>query len=376
LKTLFPYAFFIGSAQGFLLAFFLFRKKENRVANRLLAVTLFLFAIDLILEALAVTGEIKKIPILIGVMQTLPYLYGPSIYLYVHFITHGIKKFNYKYLFHFTPFVLVQIYALFFFYFEPTSYQTNLVYLVNELPWHVLLVSYITPFYGIFYIILAIYEAYEFNKKLKNNFSNIEKHNLSWIKFLLIGAVLLWITAVFMSILQIVYGKEIHPELTSYLAISVFIYAIAYKGLMQPEATIKKIEDTSNDEKLNSYKKSGLKDEDTQKHLTKLLKIMDEQKPFKNEKLSLLELAELVGISTHNLSEIINTKIEQNFYDFVNSYRVEEVKQLIIEDKGGKYNILAHGFEAGFSSKTAYYSAFKKFVNKTPAQFRKEILNI
>lgn len=373
---MFTYFFIIGAAQGFLLAFLLIRKKENKIANRLLAATMLFFGIDLILEALAVTEYIKNFPFLIGLMQAFPYLYGPAIYLYVVFITTGTKKFNFSYLYHYAPFVLVQIYALFFFYFESTTHQLNWVYRTDPLSWHLLLVNYITPIYGGFYILLAVHRAYKFNKELKNNFSSIDKHNLSWVNFLMIGAVLLWITAVSMTLLQLVYDDEIKPELVSYLAISIFVYALAYKGLRQPEVIIaeKNHDMRTNNLDVKAYKKSGLGGEEANKYLKLLLKIMDEKKPYKNEKLSLSDLSNLVGISNHNLSEIINTKIESNFYDFINSYRVVEVKRLIEKDTNFTYNILAHGFEAGFSSKSAYYSAFKKFTGKTPAQYRRDII--
>jgi len=372
-KEIITYIFIIGAAQGLLLTVFLFRKKENKIANRLLAVTMLFFAIDLILEAAAVTGEIKKYPFLIGLMQAFPYVYGPAIYLYVFFITRGIKKFNYKYLLHYLPFILVQIYYLFFFYLEPPSYQINLVYVGSNLPWHVLVVSYITPIYGGLYLVLTAYKGYQFNKELKNKFSSIDKHNLSWVTFIIVGSILLWIVAIFMTTLQLIYGAEIRPELVSYLAISVFIYAMAYKGLKQPEVVFVVADEQSADrktEKDTSYKKSGLSEEYASDIVEKLNKVMENAKPYLKNDLNLSELASMVNVSTHNLSEIINTKLNQNFYDFINKFRVDEVKRLIEKDEKKVYSILALGFEAGFSSKSAFYSAFKKAASITPAQYR------
>lgn len=376
-KNFITYIFIIGAAQGILLFFFLLKKKENKIANRFLAATMLLFAIDLVLEASAVTEHIKNYPALIGIMQAFPLLYGPALYLYVLFMIHGIKNFDLKYLFHFSPFILVQIYCVFFFYFESAEYQLNWVYLYKDFPWHLQLIAYLTPVYGGLYIVLTVYEAYRFNKLLKNNFSTIDKHNLSWVRFLSIGAVLLWIVAMFMTLLQATYDQEIRPELISYLSISIFIYAIAYKGLRQPEVVYaqKDLEKNSGfSKKSNSYKKSGLNEDEATTHIKNLLRIMDEEKPYKNEKLNLSDLAKMANVSSHNLSEIINTKVELNFYDFINSYRVEEVKKLILQDVELTYSILAHGLNAGFTSKSAFYSSFKKFTGITPAQYRKENL--
>jgi AraC-like DNA-binding protein len=167
-----------------------------------------------------------------------------------------------------------------------------------------------------------------------------------------------------------VYGDTIQANLLIYVTLSIFLYTFAIKSYRQPQLASNDIEAGT------PYKKSGLSESKVNEFIEKIIEHMKKDRPFLDPKLSLSQLSENLKISSHNLSETINTKLNQNFYDFINSYRVEEVKRLIQEDKNSAYSILAHGFEAGFMSKSAYYSAFKKFTGITPAKFRSNTLSI
>lgn len=367
--------FIVGAAQGVILAIFLFNKKENKTANRLLALTMIAFTIDLTSWVLLLSGYGLKLPELMGIPQSFPYLYGPCIYLYTVLLGHKKEGFKKSYYLHFIPFILMQLYGIFFFYFEDFSYKMALIDLSIEKPWHLILVGKLIPVHGCTYVIFTLIEAVKINRRLKNSYSNLDKINLNWLTYLVGGTTVVWFVVIVSYVINAIYGEESMAGVLIYIALSLLLYTLGIKSLKQPEVILYIGESSfkEGDERTTSYQKSGLAPETAENYLNKLIEVMDKEKPYLNERLNLPELSKMVDISTHNLSEVINTKLNQNFYDFINKYRVEEVIRLIKEDINFSYSILSIGFDAGFSSKSVFYNAFKKVTGITPAQYRKEM---
>ncbi|MDX1699167.1 MAG: helix-turn-helix domain-containing protein [Melioribacteraceae bacterium] len=369
-KEIITVIFAIGAAQAVFLFFILWKKKENSFANKFLAVTMLIFAIDLLAGVSYLSGFVEKIPWIMGLNNSFPYLYGPLIYLYVIFLIHDREFFaKYDYL-HFIPFLLIQVYGIFFFYFEGKEYQLSMLDFDKPNPWHIELIGKLIPVSGIIYVLFTIISTVRFNRNIKNSFANVEKIDLSWLIYLVVGTAVVWLSVLLSYLLGFIYGDETQANLLIYITLSVFLYVFAFKSYKQPEIITEPILNKEG----RTYKKSGLSAGRADEILDKVVKLMNNDKPYLNTELNLSNLANHLSISTHNLSEVINTKLKQNFYDFVNSYRVEEVKRLIENDKDSVYSILSHGYEAGFTSKSAFYSSFKKNTGITPAQYRKEVI--
>jgi AraC-like DNA-binding protein len=98
---------------------------------------------------------------------------------------------------------------------------------------------------------------------------------------------------------------------------------------------------------------------------------METEKPYTDGDLTLQKLARKLLISPHHLSQTLNERLRQNFFDFVNSYRIEEAKRRLVDPAKKHYSILGIAEEVGFNSKSAFNVAFKKHANMTPSEFRK-----
>lgn len=118
------------------------------------------------------------------------------------------------------------------------------------------------------------------------------------------------------------------------------------------------------------YEKSRLSGLDVNKILIRLNELMEEEKFFADEELSLRDLARELAISPHQLSEILNEKLKKNFNTFVNEYRIEEAKKMLIEEPDR--SILSIGIAAGFNSNTTFCTVFSRIREITPSSYRKK----
>jgi AraC-like DNA-binding protein len=116
------------------------------------------------------------------------------------------------------------------------------------------------------------------------------------------------------------------------------------------------------------YRKSYLKDMDLKLLNKKLSALMESEKLYRDDELSLSSLSARLDISIHQLSQFINETLNKNFYQFVNEYRIEEARDLLQNKR--EANILEIAYEVGFNSKSSFNRAFSKLVGKTPAVYR------
>ncbi|MCU7862861.1 MAG: AraC family transcriptional regulator [Candidatus Thiodiazotropha sp. (ex Lucinoma borealis)] len=389
--------FLLGAAHGLFLALALINTKGgNPTSHRLLALLTLLFSIDLGLEFLEQSHHITAYLRLVIIDINIDFLFGPLTYLYVCSLTtrEGFR-FGAKQWLHFLPFAVG--FLLLFPLFKLDSNQLlNLFFQEGgdprqELLWaeaatiSVGLLSFIQM---AIYLVVSIRRLFRHQRLIQDHFSSLERISLTWLRNLLIALAVLYLLYIADLFLADLFAFSEQLISYHYLMIVVVIYSMGYLGLRQPsifsyrpnEAPDKTepVEPTSHETIENpdtvqtkKYQRSAL-DNETSILLYKALQAhMDREKSHLDSKLTLAQLAEQLAISSNYLSQVINEQAGQNFFDFINSYRINEAKQSLINPSQGDTNILSIALNAGFNSKSAFYTAFKRQTGQTPSQFRK-----
>lgn len=382
LRNGFVILFLLGAVQGVFLAAVLASRKHPVVANRLLATLMLVFSLDLAAAVYHASGYYQVFPHLIGVDYPLAFLYGPLLLLYVTVLSTSKGHLKKKDGWHFVPFLLLVLYLLPFY---AQSGADKLAFL-NEsggryphaevMAW----INHAKMIHGLCYVALTFILLKQHRVRIKDTFTAIDRINLVWLRNLLVGIVLL---AGFTAVLYVLSLQRPVPVLGldpgalyddfTLLGITVFVYAIGYMGLRQPAVIESSVaQPDASKPKAQAYEKSGMEPEVAARYGEALVTLMDTNKPYQEGDLTLQDLAEALGVSAHNLTEVINTQLGQNFYDFVNGYRVREVQERLADSRTDHLTLLAIGLEAGFNSKSTFNAVFKKHTGMTPSQYRKQ----
>jgi AraC-like DNA-binding protein len=309
-----------------------------------------------------------------GFTYPVPFLYGPIFYLYTKLLTKKIEKVGLINLLHFIPFA-VGYFSLLPFYLMSVAERLKFVEMMirgNDPLIYSIYEAFI-PVQGIIYTVLTVRLVVDYNKSIKDRFSNIEKINLEWLKYLVYGMIICWFFASLSKAVDLIYYNENNLEIALHLAISILIYSIGYMGLKQPEIFVKQAELDQRDEAFEKYKKSGLDDTAAKEIKNKLLELMEKDKPYLDSELTLNKLSEMLNVSIHNLSEVINSRLNKSYYDFINEYRVEEFKKKLADPSSLNYNLISIAFDSGFNSKTSFNTIFKKMTGQTPSKYRESV---
>jgi AraC-like DNA-binding protein len=360
------------AAQGFFLALVLLtHRRGNRRANIVLAILVLLIALRLVETVGYWTKYLGLFPHFWLSTASFSFLFGPLLYFYAKFLAGANSGPRKKDGWHLLPF-LCYLAWLTRFYRLPLEIKLEILekYIAVEnprleWPYFVIFLAQILHMLSYTWLTLRLLNARA--RSLKETSSSIESISLNWLKRLTLGfggCVLL--TFLYMAALQwgLAYSRAIDALVL--LSLAALIYAISYVGLRHPEIfsgvlAVKNVP---------KYEKSTLTPARASAYVSKLLHLMESERLFARSELKLQDLAHQLDISPHHLSQIINERLGQNFFEFINHYRVAEAQKLLIDPQKQQFTILSLALEVGFNNKASFNAAFKKHTGMTPSQFR------
>ncbi|MDR6923751.1 MULTISPECIES: AraC family transcriptional regulator [Chryseobacterium] len=226
-------------------------------------------------------------------------------------------------------------------------------------------------FQALFYTGLSYVTIRKHQKRIQQFSANTEGINLNWLEYIILIIFVI-------NIIYVVYNLSYNSVSLNFFINGAFllvIYFVGYYSLKQKE--IYPVEEKqreelisiNNDSDEEEIKRKLIPDEELLKIKGLLEEVMNKKKPYLNSELNLIKLSELLSVSTHQLSYVINTGFGKNFFQYVNEYRIEYAKKLL-KEADSKLSILGIAYEAGFNSKTSFNTTFKKLTNQTPSEYK------
>ncbi len=293
----------------------------------------------------------------------------PFLYLYLRSLCY--RDFNLKvvHVLHFVPFVVFAFLAVLIHSANNSLLHSasstfsgqnigQLVSLSHGIALHVQIFSYLAT---------SLVVLIGYRKKLREIYSSLDRIDLQWCNLLLAGFVLMWCLDLLnwaFGMFHLVYPSMSYWMLVGSLLVNLsFTLMVTYKGLTQSASF-------SGILSLSRFSDSGLKVSDCKQTAEELTSLMEKEKIYLSPSLSIEDLSQKLSVTSRNLSQIIHIAFNKNFYDFINSYRIEEIKKRICDKQYHHLTLIGIAFDSGFNSKSVFNAAFKKHTSMTPKEFK------
>ncbi|MBC8755046.1 AraC family transcriptional regulator [Kordia sp. YSTF-M3] len=342
-----PLLFFlcsIGVFNGFLASiYFLFFSKQKRVQNFFFGLLLLLLSIRIgksVYTIFTIREERNLWILQIGLSAC--FLIGIAVYYYVKSSVENTKVIPRSWKIHIA---ILLIFIVIVGSIKP--------YATNHYFWTTYFVQFIYATWAV-YLLFSVYLLKDILKKLfqKNVRCTISE---IWLVALTVANILIF-TAYIIGYFYLYFVGTITFSVVFYVLLIFLLFEKNRDSIFQdiPEKYQAKKIDTTEEEQLISALKEA----------------METHQFHKNTNVKLNDIAKVLHISSHKLSQLLNDNLGKNFALFINEYRVTEAKRLLQENN--QFTLESIGFEAGFSSKSTFYATFKKLIGKTPAEFKKQ----
>jgi AraC-like DNA-binding protein len=365
----------IGIFESIFLAALIFSQKEKNASDKFLGGFFLLYAVNFALSYLEFYNRTHAFPhpAFIVVAPPLILLHGPALWSYVKSLTDQHFRFRPVYLLHLLPFFFMVVEMWINVYSLPVERRIQLITsnaITNKISYKIFVVAIALSTMGYFSWCLNM--VIHYRKKIRAYFSQIENIGLNWLKVLLTSILIVY------GLINTVYILDLFMPIASFGLMqffsfgfgAVYIVFLGFFGLRQgnvfSSGTI-----SLNLEKALGKEPGNRKLESREEwFIQELLNYMREKKPHLNPDLTVAGLSKKLDVTPEYLSRVINTRLNKNFFDFVNHFRIEEFKR-----KAGQFNknftIVGLAFECGFNSKATFNRVFKKMVGCTPGDFIK-----
>lgn len=377
--------FLLGCGQGLFLAVAILTAPEGSPrSHRYLGIVTLLFAAGLFTRFLDASGLQPQLPWLRTLLWPKEFLYGPLIYGYVLTLTRdGSKDLPGRW--HYVPFM---VHAILSWSLLILPGKRQMAILDGEATpgwpdgvyaWLLGDVEIITTLVAIgIYLALSLWVLHGHAQRIRECFSALEQINLHWLYSLLWGLVGLYSLYLLRESLGVWLGWEQGVDVILHLGIVALIYIMGLRGLRQP-TIFQEVPDALPMPEPEAvveperYRRSPLSEAQSAALFEDLVRGMGRERWYLDPTLSLPQLAAHLEVSVHYLSQSINQQSGQNFFDFINGLRVTEAQRRLQEQRA--LNILTIAMDVGFNSKSAFYTAFKKYAGMTPGAYRKKFFD-
>ncbi len=371
---------FLGVFLGFLLSFFfIFKSSANIKANRYQGLMLLSLSLCIFEQFLNITGYIVRLLPVTNTTEPLNLVIGPLLYLFIRrSIEPSDNKGEWK---HFVLFIFYLFY-IFFDIIQTNEFKYNSFVNSYHPDWPLLDVkpiisndplnikrylNVVTAGQILFYVLVSFSALRRKSAQEGKSILRTDDEMLRSLRNMVFHV------AAIMTIFIIVKIK-FQADLGDYfIGLYVSVFTLLTTLRVMNDSTYFDRTRSFMDLSMEKYRKSSLNEQVKQRILNSILNEFEKQEYFSDNLASLSDLARRTGESPHHVSQVINEKLEKNFFELLASYRIEKAKKLLLEDKKGRLTIEEISEMVGYNSKTAFNNSFKKLTGKTPSEFRKSV---
>ncbi len=363
------FCFYVAFVGFFLSVVLNLRKGADKTANFLMSAFVLLHSCFMIHVGLFFMNYQFYLPHTLYLFTTFSLLYGPLIFFYFKRVTEDYR-FKWGDVLHLAP-TLALIVLLLPVYLLPADEKLRMVINYERPYLRLLSISKLTSLLIYGGLVVKLY----FNSIKKNVY--VSRMIYNWQRNVVVFCsvyILSYAIYATLNILHIGSGFLFNMQVAS---LAVMVLYVSYSAFVQPSLfgklkTAVISEEPKNDS--NKYEKSGLTSSLSLELKGQLIHLLNEEKIYKQNDITLQKLSQKLNTTRHNTSQVINEHFGLNFFELINKHRIEEAKELLKGEKHRNFNIIDVAYEVGFNNKVTFNKSFKKYNQVTPSEYLKSVV--